>query len=74
MGGAFLPHRWSDWKLPPPRLTTRRADLLSCLLKAFMTQYTKLSRALHRSSDTEMMLVNKCREMKVRPYHHKNMP
>ena len=30
-----------------------------------MTQYTKLSRALHRSSDTEMMLVNKCRDMKV---------
>ena len=33
--------------------------------EAFMAQYTKLSRALHRSSDTEMMLVNKCREMKV---------
>mmetsp|Transcript_4647 Transcript_4647/g.10035 ORF Transcript_4647/g.10035 Transcript_4647/m.10035 type:complete len:233 (-) Transcript_4647:48-746(-) len=33
--------------------------------EAFMTQYTKLSRALHRSSDTEMMLVNKCRDMKT---------
>ena len=32
---------------------------------SFLAQYTKLSRALHRSFDTEAQLVNKCRDLKT---------